>query len=615
MLKKTLFLTMLPLLLVFAQTNLSNKYRLAQTYEQSGRIVEAKNLYEELAKADINNNMYLNSLNESYLKLKEYENSITFLTNRIKQKPNDISLYGMLGSTYFLKDDEQNAVLWWEKGIALNNSSQINYTIITNYAVQNRAFNVAIKFLEEGKSKATDKIQFTYQLAQIYSYTMEYEKAAEEYIYSLLLQPTQLEFIERRMETYLSAVGAVEQSIKIAKKYKDENISVKELLAFLYIKNNQFEDSFQLITEIDNKKGGDGAVIYNFANTTFQNAQFDVSSKAFKHLIDKYPNSRFVPNSKIGFAKTLEFKLDEEWNKLQPNWKPIFKTNTSDSSKYVPIINTYKSLITTSNGDIVNEALFRVGNIYFTKFNNLETAKTYFEKIVKNAALSIYFGKANLELAKIAIRLNKLEESKQYLHNVFAYSQIENSVKNEAKFLMAKIEFYNGNFEGSLSTIANINEDLSNDLSNNAIELSMIINIAKSDSLNLLEFAKSDLKSEQLNFTEAEEKYKQLSQNENLFALNNISRMKYAEMLIAQDKFSIAIEILKQLSESKELNIFADRSFYLLAQVYEFGIVDFKSAILTYEKFLELFPNSLYLEKSKKNLKELNNNKSDNYEK
>ena len=143
----------------------------------------------------------------------------------------------------------------------------------------------------------------------------------------------------------------------------------------------------------------------------------------------------------------------------------------------------------------------------------------------------------------------------------------------------------------------------------------MIINIAKSDSLNLLEFAKSDLKSEQLNFTEAEEKYKQLSQNENLFALNNISRMKFAEMLIAQDKFSIAIEILKQLSESKELNIFADRSFYLLAQVYEFGIVDLKSAISTYEKFLELFPNSLYLEKSKKNLTELNNNKSDNNEK
>jgi len=82
--------------------------------------------------------------------------------------------------------------------------------------------------------------------------------------------------------------------------------------------------------------------------------------------------------------------------------------------------------------------------------------------------------------------------------------------------------------------------------------------------------------------------------------------------LIAQNKYPVAIEVLKELSETKELNIFADKSFYLLAQVYEFGIVDEESAIAIYEKFLELFPNSLYLEKSQKNLKRLKNKRSDN---
>jgi len=607
MIKKTLLIIILPILAVYSQTNLTNKYRLAQTYEQAGKLVEAKKLYEELSKADPNNNMYSNSLNESYLKLKEYENSILFLSNRIKQRPNDISLYGMLGSTYFVKGDRQNAVLWWENGISINNNTHINYIVISNYAVQNRAFEIAIKFLEEGKNKATDKTQFIYQLAQIYSYTMEYGKATEEYITSLLTQPTQLEYVKRRMKTYLSSVNAIEQSIAVAEKYKDENISVKELLSFLYIKNNQFDVSFQLAKEIDKIKGGDGVIIYNFATSIFQNGQFDVSTKSFKYLIDNYPNSRFVPNSKIGFAKSLESKLDEEWNNSHPTWKPIFIENKTDSNKYIPIINTYKSLINETNSNLVNEALFRIGKIYFEKFNNLTKAEIYFNRIIKNSSLSIYFGKANLELAKISLRLNKFEKSKQQLHNVFGSSQTEIVVKNEANFLMAKIEFYNGNFDGSLSTIANINEDLSNDLSNNAIELSMIINIGKNDSLNLLEFAKAELKTEQLNFDEAEIKYKELSENKNLFALNNISRMKYAELLIAQNKYPIAIEVLKELSKRKELNIFANRSFYLLAQVYEFGIVDYKSAISTYEKFLELFSNSLYLEEAQKSLKKLNN--------
>lgn len=607
MIKKTLFIALFPLLLVYSQTNLNNKYRLAQTYENAGKLVEAKNIYEELAKLVPSNTMYSNSLNDTYLKLKEYENSILFLTNRIKQRPNDISLYGMLGSTYFIKGDSQNAMLWWEKGISTNNVAQINYIIISNYAVQNRAFEIAIKFLEEGKNKATDKIQFSYQLAQIYSYTMEYGKAAEEYIFALLLQPNQLEYIERRMETYLSAVGATELSIRAAEKHKNENFSVKELLSFLYIKNSQYEDSFQLVKEIDKVKGGEGIIIYNFASSTFQSSQFDVSSKAFKYLIDKYPNSRFISNSKIGFAKTLEFKLDEEWNNNQQIWKPIVITNTADSSKYIPIINTYKSLLKETNGDIANEALFRIGSIYFTKFNDLAKAEIYFNTVIKNASMSIYFGKANLELAKISLRLNNLEKAKQQLNSIVGSSQAEIKIKNEAKFFKAKIEFYKGNFDGSLLTIASINQDLSNDLSNNAIELSTIINVGKKDSLNLLEFAKAELKSEQLNFAVAEEKYKQLSENENLFAINNISRMRYAEILITQNKYPIAIEVLKELSESKELNIFADRSFYLLAQVYEFGIVDYKSAISIYEKFLELFPNSLYLEEAQKSLKDLNN--------
>lgn len=603
---------MLPTMLLFSQTFLANKYRLAKTYEESGKLEEAEAVYEELVKADPNNNLYTNSLNDIYLKLKEYAKSILFLSQKIIQRPNDVTFYGLLGSTYYIKGDSEDALSAWNKGILINNNSQINYTIISNYAVQNRAFEVAIKYLEDGKSQSTDPLQFSYQLAQIYSYTMEYGKAAEEYIASLIQQPTQLDYIERRMETYLSAVGAIEQSIAAVEKYKEENIAIKELLSFLFIKNNQYEDSFLLIKEIDKAKGGDGVLIYSFASDAFQQSHFEVSSKAFKYLLDEYPNSRFVPNSKIGFAKTLEFQLNEEWNKNQQNWKPISIAITTNSSKYLPIIKTYESLISETNGDLVNEALFRIGNIYATKFLDFPKAEEYFARIIINSTLSIYYGRTNLELAKISIYLNKLDKAKQELQNVFASSQTENNIKNEAKFLMAKLEYYNGNFEGSLSTIANITQDLTNDLSNDAIELSMIINVAKKDSLNLLEFANAELKVNQDNFEEAEKTFKKLSDDENLFVLNNISRIKYAEILIAQNKYPIAIEILKELSESKELNIFADRSFYLLAQVYEFGIVDDQSAISTYEKFLELFPNSLYLEKSQKNLKELKNKKSEN---
>jgi tetratricopeptide (TPR) repeat protein len=606
MINRILLILFFSFSLLFSQTNLNNKYRLGKTYEQSGQLEKAKEIFEELTKIQPSNNQYSNSLNDVYLKLKEYEKSISFLTERIKLRTNDVSLYGMLGATYYISGNSQKAIEVWEKGISTNNYSQINYTIIVNFASQNRAFEIAVKFLREGKSKSKNPIQFSYQIAQIHSYTMNYGDAAEEYCSALIQQPTQLDYVKRRMGTYLSAFGALEQSIDVLKRY-DESNSIKELLSFLYVKNNQFAEAFELAKELDKTKGDEGVLIYNFASETYRNSEFNIASLAFKYMIDEYPNSKFIPNSKIGYAKTLESKLNIEWSENQENWKPIFVVDTSNSYKYKPIIKTYESLTLSTTGLLANEALFRIGNIYAAKFSDYTQAAKYFNKTIKNSSLSDYYGKANLELAKISLQLNDLDKAKRELINVFNSSQTEKSVKEEAKFLMAQIDFCQSKFEGALSTLSNINKDLSSDFSNDAIQLAMLINIGKNDSLNLVKFGNAELAALQLKLSEAEKEFKELSENKNLFFINNISRLKYAQILIAQNNYPVAIEILKELSETKELNIFADRSFYLLAQVYAFGIVDEESAMFTLEKFLELYPNSLYLEKAQKDLKQLKN--------
>ncbi len=597
--------------IIFAQTNLNNKYRLGKSYEQSGKLEKAKKLFEEITFAQPTNSQFANSLNDVYLKLKEYDSSINFLSERLKQIPNDVSLYGLLGSTYYISGNIEKAVETWDKGISINNSSQINYTIISNAAIQNRAFQIAIKYLNEGKSKASNPTQYSYQLAQIYSHTMAYKKAASEYVEALIHQPSQLSYIKRRMDTYLSAVGAIDESIAIAEEKSDNN-TIKELLAFLYVRNNDYNKAFEIEKELDKLKGDDGVRIYNFATLAYRSVEYEVASQAYSFLIDNYPNSRFIPNCKLGYARTLEAKLDEEWNAIRNNWKPISEIDTSGAYKYYQIIDAYKSIAEFMNSELANETLFLIGKIYLNRFNNLKTAEKYFEQIIINSSLSTHYGKANLEIAKILLKQNNLELAKANLQNVFSSSQTDAKTKDEAKFLLAQINFFQSNFAGALLTISNINKDLSNDLSNDAIQLAMVINVGKRDSVNLEKFANAELLTAQLNFSEAEKVFKKLSENKNLFLINNIARFKYCEVLIAQNKFPTAIEVLKGLSETKELNIFADKSFYLLAQVYEFGIVDRELATSTYEKFLELFPNSLFIEKTQENLKRLKNNISDN---
>lgn len=611
MIKKTLLILFIFSSVIFSQENLNNKYRLGKTFESSGKLEKAKEIFEELAYAQPNNNQYANSLNDVYIKLKDYENSIKFLSNRVKLHPNDVSLYGMLGASYYLNGNTDSAINTWDKGISVNNYSQINYTIISNAAILHRAFDIAIKYLEEGKERINNPAQLSYQLAQIYSYTMEYKKAALEYVEALNQQPSQLDYIRRRMDTYLSAYGAIDQSIEAISEI-DKNDSVKELLLFLYKKNNDYEKAFEVELELEKNQNSDGARIFNFANEAYQALQLVAASKAYSYLIKNYPNSRFIPNSKVGFARTLETTLDQEWQINHNNWKPIVSVDTLGAFKYYPVIETYKSILSFVNGELANESLFRIGKIYFTKYNNIPEATKYFQEIIKNSSLSSYYGKANLELGRIFMINNDFDEAQKKIDVVISSPQSDNELKEQAKYLKALMQFYDSDFNSSLSTLGNIKADLSNDYSNNAIELEMVINVGIKDSVNLSKYAMAERMVTQYNFVKAEEIFKNLSENDNLFVLNNISRIRYAEILIAQDKFGIAIEVLKELSERKEMNIFADESFYLLAQVYELGIADYKLAITCYEKFLEQFPNSLYLEKSQKNLKNLKIKRSDN---
>ena len=246
-----------------------------------------------------------------------------------------------------------------------------------------------------------------------------------------------------------------------------------------------------------------------------------------------------------------------------------------------------------------------MGALKLYRFNDLDEAEIDFLEILDNSSLSQFYGIANLRLADISIRKGDLEKAKNFLINSFSSIKTSKEIKSESKYKLALIQFWISQFDRSLKTIEDINKNLTNDNANDAIELSIIINMGRRDSVNLVKFVKALEQTWQKNFLDAERSFKELGEEEGFLLLNNISQFKYAEVLIAQNNYPIAIEILKGLSEKEKLNIFTDKSLYLLAQVYEFGIGDKKSSLSIYEDILKYYPNSLYLKKERSSIKRL----------
>lgn len=166
-LKQIFFLFCFSLLIVSqieAQTDniVTSKIQLAQTYERMGELERAKSIYFEVLSQQPWNSTVISAINEIYLSTKDYDSSVNFLNERLKNNPKDLNVYGMLGSTYFIKGTPDSAKIIWQKGIETKPENEVSYRLIANYAIQIRAFDEAIDILSEGKK--ISKIEQTSRL-------------------------------------------------------------------------------------------------------------------------------------------------------------------------------------------------------------------------------------------------------------------------------------------------------------------------------------------------------------------------------------------------------------------------------------------------------------------
>lgn len=151
MLKKVFLLIIAVSGISFAQMDAGNRFILSQNYMQAGQLEKAKPVLEELYKGQPGNYEYFQALNTVYTQLKDYDASIVLIEDRMNNSNQDINLYGMLGTTYYLKGNERKAFAVWDSALAKFSDSEAVCRIIANYAIQMRTFEQAIKYLKKGR--------------------------------------------------------------------------------------------------------------------------------------------------------------------------------------------------------------------------------------------------------------------------------------------------------------------------------------------------------------------------------------------------------------------------------------------------------------------------------
>lgn len=583
-----------------------NRFQLAQRFKEAGDYTKALPILQQLYEKDNNNYQYFISLNETYLQLKNYFASIDLIEKRSTKYPNDINLFGMLGSSYYLSANESSAFEVWDKALAQFPQNTINYRVIANFAIEQRAFDKAIEIFQKAKSVSEDKVSFSLELANLYALTFRFKEAAEEYCEILSVNPAQQSLIKTSITTFIDKPGALNAVIKVFEEWDSKsNISFNEILADLYSMNKSYEKALELYKDIDKSLNKQGVELYKFALFFYNEKEFSLAQKVFRLIIDNNTDSPIIPSAKLGYAKSLEAELDKEI--INDNyWKPIQPAIKLRSEKIDNIINSYNEVaLLYPNSDISDEAFLQIGRINFYRQNLVEESINIFYSVANRSAYSKLSPSALIELGNAFLFKGEIDSAEFYFTTVLKMVKLSAEDKSIANFKLANVYFYKGDFTAVRKKLSEMMNNLKDNSANDAIELSLLLNTSLNDSTDLVKFATAEFLVVQKKFNEALDIYKMLSENEQAFFLSSVSKLRQAQVFIALNIFDSAIQILQSIIEDEASNIFSDKALYLKGNIYQFGKKDSARAIETYEKLLALFPNSIYNEEARTEIKRL----------
>ncbi|WP_290660291.1 tetratricopeptide repeat protein [Ignavibacterium sp.] len=605
--KKTILLLFICIEL-FAQQNPFdlNQFMLAEAYEQQGNYSKAIEIIEQLYTKDTQNPNYFNKLVNLYITSKNFDAAVSLLDSRIKMFPQDPDNYGQLGSVYYMMGDYKKAKDVWEIPLAKTNRNSMNFRVIANYAIERRAFETAIEFLNRGKKESDDPTMYSFDLGELYSLTMQYENATKEYCELLKKNPGLYSTVEAKIFSFINKPEALQPTIKVVSSYQSQDVVFKLLLAKLMVEDKKYDKAFELYIEVDKIQKTGGQLLIDYANFLFNEEKFQLAKEAYEFIIKNFPESKQIPSAKLGLTKTLESLTLQEFRKLNPEWKTFYSTVYLTEEKTQKILSAYKEVIDLyKHSEIAIEARYRSALILYYVNNKPEKAIEQLNEIINLYPTSTYFPKALIELGNIYLQTAQIEIAKEKYLSAQNSSRVFEDDRNIASLQLSKVLASEGNFNAAIESLKKITFNLKNDLTNDALEFSLIMNTAKNDSSNLVKFCKAEIFTEQKNFTSAKSIYEEIALNPQAFVLHSICKLRSAEMELALNNYPEALKKLGAIVDEEEKNIYSDKALYLTAKIYEYGIIDYSKAIDSYQKLLGRFPKSIYLDEARERIQHL----------
>ena len=589
------------------------KFRLAQSYERSGDYEAAVKIFMELYQADSLNVVVIESLKRDLLQLKRYDEAITLFQSILRRSPSDINLLGQLGNIYAQNADQAKATEAWERAVAVDPAKETTYRFVGSWAVQSRMFDYAIALYKRGRAACGDPQLFTSDIGYLYGIMLNYADATKEYLSLLAMNPAQLNFVQSRIATYTGkadGLAAATASVARAAAADPANMSYQKLLAWLYMEAKDFAKAYDVYRGIDEKTHAEGKELFAFAERTLREKGYAVASKAYSAIMSGYPKAEFLAQAKFGFARTLEeLDLEKDSSMLFGPVAPgSVHSETGSNPAYAGAIAAYTKVVTEFPMlEVAPQALLRIAEIQYERFNDLDASKTSLEKLIgAYPAFAHILVDARLLLGDVSLARGDVENAAVQYQAVAGKAPYIGEQRERAAYHLAELDYFAGRFKECLAKLADLTRNPSSDAANDALGLQIFIqeNTASGEA-GIKEFAQAALLQRQRKLSEAIARFEAILKAYAGSPLIDETLIRIGTAYTQMRRYAEAAAMYERLASEYPESIVLDQSLVQLGQIYALGLKDVPHAIAAYQQLLEKFPNSIYVSEARKRIREL----------
>ncbi|MBI5324648.1 MAG: tetratricopeptide repeat protein [Ignavibacteriae bacterium] len=582
---------------VYAQNSSVQKYQLAEAYEKTGDFENASRLYYEIYKITPKNKKYLDAVIRSYKVLHQYSALLSIIEEHLKiQQSADLII--LSGELYWRTGKTNEANHSWQEALSMPPKNPEIYIDVAESQSSVMLFDKAISTLEDGKKIYEGSFIFSEKLIPLYIAVADYVKGVDE-ILDVFESDKNLAMAQGRLSALMTGKSANEYIDKELDKKASGNDNNQFYLRLYgwFLKSVNPEKALDIFNKLDNLTGGIGTEIARFANDSKQDGNFDIALKAYDMVIAKGKNNPHFLTSLFGFARTLEYKIQENPNIAKETIEKII-------SRYKQIVKEYSYDLTAADSRL------RIAQLSLDYMNDKETAKEELKSIIKQFPQQPVTATALNLLGSIDMMDNKMDDASE------SYSQVINKYKryspfevDKASFLLAQIQYYKGNIDSAFTLYTNVSANTSSDIANDALNKIILIDQNKQFTQALKLFAEAEFRELQKDTNQALIFYKQIIETASGSDLAEQSLVRQAKIEFQKANYLQVRKLLSEFLEKNPDTIYGDISHLLIGDSY-LNENNTKDAENYYTRLIVKYPRSIYAQEAREKIRKIRSKNS-----